>query len=75
MLLSIFSKQLAGGKWYDLGKLHTKDIPIPVITEELKNSFVFEKLVYFGKLISEGEYFHFEIIDDYLKNHIYQTEF
>jgi type I restriction-modification system DNA methylase subunit len=73
-LLSIYSKQLAGGKWYDLGKLHTKDIPIPVISEDLRNSFVFEKLVYFGKQICKGEYFHFEIIDDYLKNHIYQTE-
>ncbi|OGU61302.1 MAG: hypothetical protein A2X64_03110 [Ignavibacteria bacterium GWF2_33_9] len=73
-LLSIYSKQLAGGKWYDLGKNYTKDIPIPIIKEELRNSFVFEKLVYFGKLIYKGEFFHFEIIDEYLKNHIYLTD-
>jgi len=73
-LLSIYSKQLAGGKWYDLGKNYTKDIPIPTIKEELRNSFVYEKLVYFGKLIYKGEFSHFEIIDDYLKNHIYPTE-
>ncbi|MBU1678772.1 MAG: SAM-dependent methyltransferase, partial [Bacteroidetes bacterium] len=73
-LLSIYSKQLAGGKWYDLGKKYTKDIPIPIITKELENSFVFEKLVHFGNLISKSEYFHFEIIDDYLKNYIYQVE-
>ncbi|MBU0560561.1 MAG: N-6 DNA methylase [Bacteroidetes bacterium] len=73
-LLSIYSKQLAGGRWYDLGKMHTKDIPIPLITKELESTFVFEKLVHFGKLISKGEYFHFEINDDYLKNYIYQVE-
>ncbi len=38
-LLSIYSKQLAGGKWYDLGKKQTKDIPIPnVHISEVKNS-------------------------------------
>jgi len=72
-LLSIYSKQLAGGKWYDLGKKYTADIPIPEITEELENSFVFEKLVQFGKQISSGEIFYFEIIDDYLKEHIYKV--
>ncbi len=72
-LLSIYSKQLAGGKWYDLGKKYTADIPIPVITEKLENSFVFEKLVHFGKQISNGEMFYFEIIDDYLKEHIYKV--
>ena len=30
-LLSIFSKQLAGGNWYDLGAKYTKNIPIPNI--------------------------------------------
>lgn len=72
-LLSIYSKQLAGGKWYDLGKKYTADIPIPEITEKLENSFVFEKLVHFGKQISNGEMFYFEIIDDYLKEHIYKV--
>ncbi len=72
-LLSIYSKQLAGGKWYDLGKKYTAEIPIPEITEELENSFVFEKLVHFGKQISNGEMFYFEIIDDYLKEHIYKV--
>lgn len=71
-LLSIFSKELLKG--FDLGKKYTKDIPIPLISKELENSYIYEKLVYFGKLISKGEYFHFEIIDDYLKKHIYQVE-
>ena len=72
-LLSIYSKQLAGGKWYDLGRKYTANIPIPEITEELENSFVFEKLVQFGKQMSSGELFYFEIIDDYLKKHIYKV--
>ncbi len=72
-LLSIYSKQLAGGKWYDLGRKYTANIPIPEITEELESSFVFEKLVQFGKQISSGELFYFEIIDDYLKEHIYKV--
>lgn len=73
-LLSIYSKQLAGGKWYDLGKKYTAEIPIPEITEELEHSFVYEKLVDFGKQISLGEFFYFNLIDDYLKEYIYKIE-
>lgn len=73
-LLSIYSKQLAGGNWYDLGRNYTKNIPIPFLTADLQSSFVYEKLVYFGKQISKGEFFHFEIIDDYLKNYIYLSD-
>ncbi len=72
-LLSIYSKQLAGGKWYDLGKKYTADIPIPAITTEFEQSFVYEKLVNFGKQISKGEFFYFNLIDDYLKEHIYKV--
>jgi len=72
-LLSIYSRQLAGGKWYDLGKKFTAEIPIPEITPELENSFVYEKLVEFGKQISNGEFFYFNVIDDYLKEYIYKV--
>lgn len=72
-LLSIYSKQLAGGKWYDLGKKYTADIPIPEITTELEQSFVYEKLVDIGKDISIGEFFYFNLIDDYLKEYIYKV--
>ena len=71
-LLSVFSKELLKG--FDLGRKYTQDIPIPVITEIFQNSYVFEKLVYFGKQMSEGDFFHFEVIDDYLMNHIYLTQ-
>ena len=72
-LLSIYSKQLAGGKWYDLGKKYTAEVPIPEITPKLENSFVYEKLVGFGKQISNGEFFYFNLIDDYLKEYIYKV--
>ena len=72
-LLSIFSKQLAGGKWYDLGKKYTSEIPIPKISVELENSVVYKKLVDFGKQISNGEFFYFNLIDDYLKKDIYKV--
>ena len=48
-------------------------MPIPTITKELRNSFVFEKLVYFGKQISKGEFFHFEVIDDLVKEYLYKV--
>ena len=72
-LLSIYSKQLAGGKWYDLGKKYTAEIPIPEISLKLENSFVYEKLVEFGKQISNDEFFYFNLIDDYLKEYIYKV--
>jgi len=72
-LLSIYSKELLKG--WDLGKKYTKEIPIPQINIELENSFVFGKLVHFGMLISKGDFFNFEIIDDYLKKYIYKIDF
>lgn len=71
-LLSIFSKEILKG--YDLGKKYTAEIPIPEITDELEHSFVYEKLVDFGKQISLGEFFYFNLIDDYLKEYIYKIE-
>lgn len=70
-LLSIFSKEILKG--YDLGKKYTADIPIPEITSELEQSFVYEKLVDFGKQISNSEFFYFNLIDDYLKDYIYKV--
>ena len=71
-MLSIYSKELLKG--WDLGKKYTKDIPIPEITDELRNSFVFEKLVHFGKQITEVDFYNIEIIDDYLKKYIYKID-
>lgn len=59
-LLSIYSKELAGGKWYDLGKKSTKYIPIPnVHDEEIRKGEHYGKMVGLGKRLSEG--------DDYVK--------
>jgi len=66
-LLSIYSKQLAGGNWFDLGKKYTKDIPIPKISDKTnlnedqfclnRESHIYKKMVQFGKGISIGEFY------------------
>lgn len=64
-LLSIYSKQLAGGKWYDLGKKHTKEIPIPnVHLSEVKNSSAYSKMIELGKRLSQGDSYVKAILDD-----------
>jgi len=64
-LLSIYSKQLAGGKWYDLGKKQTKNIPIPNIhINGVKNSPAYGKMVELGKRLSDGDYYVKALLDD-----------
>ena len=70
-LLSIYSKQLAGGKWYDLGKKHSNEIPIPILNQSFKNSNIYEKLCSIGKRIQSDDFVDFQIIDVYLKKDIY----
>jgi hypothetical protein len=63
-LLSIYSKQLAGGHWYDLGKKYTRDIPIPNVNlTKVRNSAAYIQLVEIGKELSEGN-FNLRIITD-----------
>ena len=66
-LLSIYSKQLAGGNWFDLGKKFTKEIPLPKISDKFnlddehyclnRESHIYKKMVQFGKDISNGEFY------------------
>ena len=64
-LLSIYSKQLAGGKWYDLGKKYTKEIPIPNIhISEVKNNSAYGKMIELGKRLSEGDVYVKAVLDD-----------
>ncbi|ARN71137.1 hypothetical protein BST91_05465 [Nonlabens tegetincola] len=71
-LLSIYSKQLAGGKWYDLGKKYTKNIPIPnVHMDEVKNSDGYQRLVDIGKELSEGNTYTKSIADNILEKYFY----
>ncbi|QTA81631.1 SAM-dependent methyltransferase [Desulfonema limicola] len=56
-LLSVYSKQLAGGHWYDLGKKYTKDIPIPDVNlSNVRNSLAYSQLVEIGKELSKGNF-------------------
>lgn len=69
-LLSIYSKQLLSG--WDLGKKHTKDIPIPnVHSLEIKKSTGFIKLVEIGKELSNGNSSVRLIADKVLTKHFY----
>lgn len=71
-LLSIYSKQLAGGNWYDLGAKYTKNIPIPNIhNAEVKESIAYIKLVELGKELELGNSFVKSVIDEILRNYFY----
>lgn len=57
-LLSIYSRQLAGGKWYDLGNNFIKSIPVPSVHSDLiRISDSYDKLVEIGKELSHGNLF------------------
>jgi hypothetical protein len=71
-LLSIYSKQLAGGNWYDLGKMHTGQIPIPNVNfEDVKNSDAYIKLVEIGKELCIGNSYIKSVSDDILIKYFY----
>jgi type I restriction-modification system DNA methylase subunit len=71
-LLSIYSKELAGGKWYDLGKMYTKEIPIPnLLNEEVKDSFAVEKLKMLGQELAQNERNVQATIDELLIEYFY----
>ena len=71
-LLSIYSKQLAGGNWYDLGNKFTKDIPIPNANLiEVRNSSAYPQLIEIGRELSEGSFHLRTILDDILLKHFY----
>jgi hypothetical protein len=67
-LLSIYSKQLAGGNWYDLGAKYTKDIPIPnVHLLEVRESDAYYRLVELGKELENENLYVKPVIGDILK--------
>lgn len=71
-LLSIFSKQLAGGKWYDLGQKNIKSIPIPnVHKNNLRENSAYLKLSEMGIELEQGNSFVKPVIDDILKSYFY----
>lgn len=71
-LLSIYSKQLAGGKWYDLGQKNIKSIPIPNIHKKgFRENSAYLKLSELGKELENGNSFVKPIIDDLLKSYFY----
>lgn len=64
-LLSVYSKELAGGKWYDLGKNRTKNIPIPNTNlVEIKSVSAYNKMIELGKRLSLGDSYVKSVLDD-----------
>ena len=73
-LLSIYSKQLAGGKWYDLGKKYTKNIPIPDVNSSVvRESGAYLKLVEIGRELCSGNNYTIVMADDILESYFYPT--
>lgn len=75
-LLSIYSsKQLAGGKWYDLGKKHTKLIPIPDIHSlDVKESEAYKILTELGKELSKGNIYIQSTLDEVILKYFYPAQ-
>ena len=65
-ILSIYTRQLAGGDWYDFAAKYTNLIPIPdVFHQNLRESKIYMDLVALGKAITEdGAYFYSERINE-----------
>jgi hypothetical protein len=69
-LLSIYSKQLAGGNWYDLGAKYTKNIPIPnVYLQDERESERYYRLVELGKELGNGNLYVKHAIRDVVKTY------
>jgi len=67
-LLSIYSKQLAGGDWYDLGAKYTNNIPIPnVDLEDIRESEQYYRLVELGNELAIGNAYVKHAIGDVVK--------
>ena len=69
-LLSIYSKQLAGGNWYDLGKIQIRNIPIPnIYLQDVCESAFYCRLVELGKELGNGNSFVKQAIGDVVKRY------
>jgi hypothetical protein len=69
-LLSIYSKQLAGGNWYDLGAKYTKNIPIPnIFLQDERKSERYFRLVELGKELENGNLYVKYAIRDVVKTY------
>lgn len=68
-ILSIYTRQLAGGAWYDLSAKYTNPIPIPDVSKNnLRTSKLYSELTILGKVISnEGSYFYSDRINELVK--------
>jgi hypothetical protein len=70
LLLSIYSKQLAGGSWYDLGAKYTRNIPVPdVHVQNVRNSDPYFRLIELGKELANGNPYVKHAIGDVVRDY------
>lgn len=71
-LLSIHSKQLSGGKWFDLGRKYSQWIQVPnVNSSEVRNSDGYLILADIGREVFQGNYYAKSISDKILEQYFY----
>jgi len=71
-LLSIHSRQLAGGQWYDLGNKYIRNIPIPnVYSSDVLETPAFNQLVEIGNDLFEGRSYLKAMLNDILIKNFY----
>ncbi len=71
-LLSVYSRELAGGKWYDLGARQIRNIPVPnILNKEFRNSEIYFQISNLGSEISKGNFYVKSQIDRLLNTFIY----
>jgi type I restriction-modification system DNA methylase subunit len=71
-LLSIYSRQLSGGNWFDLGMKYSQEIPIPNITlPEINELSIYWKLVEVGKELAAGNSYIKLVSDEILQKYFY----
>ena len=65
-MLSIYSKRILAG--YDLGKAQIKDIPIIDVKENnIREGEPYKKMVTIGKMLSQGDSYMQNAIDNYIQ--------
>ena len=60
-LLAIYSKQLAGGNWFNLEKKFVDQIPLPRFSDN--QDFNLQLLIGYGKKIAKGVRFDYYLFD------------
>lgn len=73
LLLTVYSKQLAGGEWYNLQTKHVNEIPLPNFANNTIDPEILNHLTSIGKRIHLGKAYSLEELDEFTKK-VYQVD-